>query len=759
MTKVTTKTVQFPIDYQHEPLSDLFVQQPTDCDFSDALSVLDVASLTALIKKARLTLIIACDALKNSLLIKALQDAADTGVRIYILLGDDNKNRAAIDMLSGRCLVRTGVSQQGVMILVDHATSKAQGFLLMTNDALIENAECSRYIPLETSQLQDCYRSFCKLFWENAVYEYLQQNQQLKCVTNPDGSVVTNHSHQLFGTLSLCLEDTLAQLSGASRSELNSAKRPPKLLLEAVADNINARAGEGVALTDSYIPSLLFSEEGSWLLPDQTDLAVANWCLKLSSSQDKRLFAAYQQAMSDAAWQYSAGVTIGDMAHQQHVRFTKQPQIICKVEQLRQVELDDIHTTTIDDFFGKTAQDLAMDVIGLQPELLAHRIDYTVKIHPPYCPAEAIKDSLYQNWADAEQRWQARLSTLASLQQRIDQQQGNISDALKGFVKGFLLGQGQSGKQLKQEIETLKAWSVTAATPAEREHYRERLDALQNRINQRSMDTALELDKAGQNRLWEEQKKILEKSLADKAEIAKQKSVGLEQLTARRLTDIEVAEQRFTESWNKAVTNLSEQQVNSLTIQGMDVSQYSPSEDNADTSENEEMAQAARIKFNLAKRQALAEMDVKQAQAWKSSVKEKLWKKQYFNFNQALVNRQQLLNKIDRDIQEAQKAYDISFSAQSHAIKALQDHGSAFTYQPEATSDAFDKQLGLKNNSSVDSKFNWPEEELPQKGTTLCRHKQKRYLVIFSNDQLAQAYKDAEHLSAKIVCNKEAFNA
>jgi len=171
------------------------------------------------------------------------------------------------------------------------------------------------------------------------------------------------------------------------------------------------------------------------------------------------------------------------------------------------------------------------------------------------------------------------------------------------------------------------------------------------------------------------------------------------------------------------------------------------------------LTQQARQGCIKAKREALQSMDVSPANNWKTAIKEKVWKKHYNDFERCLADHEQGLKKIERDIQEAQKALDNSRSEQKQAETALNEHGSSFVYQPKQKSDAFAKQLGLKGNEAVENQFQWPAEELPAEGTKLRHHQQNRYLVIFDEDQIDQAKRDAERLSATIVCEKESANA
>ena len=782
MTRIVPRQEQFRIDYQNEYLPPLFSKQASDADFSRDLPQPDTDFLTNVVSMSRLTLLIACEQLREDSLIQAIKEQAEQGIRIYLLLGDKNANKAAIDTLSGRCLIRTGVSQQGALVLVDHTTTQAQGLLLMSGQPLLSADQAAWGIQLEPQQIDGIFRSFCKLFWEQSNEEYLQQNQQQSSVQHPDGTVVTNHSHQLCGTLNDCLSDTLNQLQGAPHSGFNAFGDGWRLLLGVRSSEVAGQARAGVALTDNRIPSLLLSRNGNWLLPDKTDFAAANWCLKLSAQQSQKLEQAYDEAFEEAAWQYQSETAIGECDYQQRLRFADQPGLEYVVEDVREIELEDVSSQNIDSFLNDDAEQLASGVTAWQRSQLAHLINYDVVVHPPYCPESAKSDALYQAWKNSEQDWQQRLEVLTNAQSKIDQQQAGIADKLKGFIKGFLLGQGQSVKSLNLEIDTLKTWSVTKATPAEREQHRQQLESLQDKIRKRGADTEQKLDEAQQNQHWEQRRDAL---IADQSKangLLKQKLSVLEQLEKNKTEAATKVEQSFRTGWISAAEKLTDQQLNDTEINDIKPEQFlaealpeiplaAPKD--ADEPEKqarqqaiqqaksrrEELTQQARQGCIKAKREALQSMDVSPANNWKTAIKEKVWKKHYNDFERCLADHEQGLKKIERDIQEAQKALDNSRSEQKQAETALNEHGSSFVYQPKQKSDAFAKQLGLKGNEAVENQFQWPAEELPAEGTKLRHHQQNRYLVIFDEDQIDQAKRDAERLSATIVCEKESANA
>ncbi|WP_299020972.1 hypothetical protein [uncultured Photobacterium sp.] len=754
MAVIEAKCKHFRIDYSKKVLPALFKKQDSDCDFSEGLLRIDSERVKEEINKSALTLVIATDQIRDQKLIQALQVKADSGVRIYLLLGDKNVNQMAIDALSGRCLVRTGVSQKGALILRDHSTNNAQGVLVMNHQLFTVVGEQSWAIQLESQQIDDSFRSFCKLFWEYSQDEYLLQNQPEKKATHPNGNIITNHSHQLCGTLKECLNETFASIQGVSHTNFGTKGNTYLLLLKVNSPDVQAR--HGVALSDTSIPSLLISEQGNWLLPDSTDFNATNWCLRLSDQQSQQLVTTYENALEEAAWQYKSKVMLEEFGDKQTLRFADQSDLVRQVEQQRNKELEPISTQSIDSFLNDEPEILAQSQIGWQRDFLAHQIDYKVMVHPPYCPQEAKTDGLYADWDKAEQDWQERLSALEHQQQLIDKQQANIADKLKGFLQGFLLGQGQSVKKQNQELLELKQWSATQATPAEREQHSKRFETLLESVQVRGQSTATEMDKAKQNQQWEEKQQQLEKQRDNAKSVANAKKIELESLALGKPQSQSEAEKTFIHRWKKAVESLSEEQLKNLKVHDIELKLFLPKDMPEDKEAKQAASHQASADFTAAIKSAFLAMDCEAAGEWRHSIKEKVFKKHYVAMNRAFNDHQQALQKIERDLKAANDDVDKARRALASAEQALTNHGLRFEYKPNNGTREFGQQLGLKSSGNTKSRFDWPMEDLPIEGAELKADGKQRWLVINDTDQLEQARKDAERLNAVICVNDPA---
>ncbi|WP_255860866.1 TrmB family transcriptional regulator sugar-binding domain-containing protein [Bacterioplanoides sp. SCSIO 12839] len=757
MEQIKIRQDEFSIDYRDEQLPALFCHQDSDCDFSTS-GVIDLEGFEALrtaINSARLTLLIASDLIKSEEIIELLQQTADRGVRVYLLVGEPKRNKTAIDALSGRCLIRTGVEQKGALMLVDHSTTAPTGMLIM-NSAVFEASDSKAWaVELEEKQIEDCFRSFCKLFWESSSSECLNEASGAFQNTHPDGVIVTNHSHHLVGSLGSCIQASLQSLTAISYRDhyRDDAEEPGaglsdyRMLLSSQSKNIAIAARDGVALTDSSIPSLILSEEGNWLLPDEADFSKANWCLRLSKRESQSIHDAYDLAIDDAAWHYKSDFAMQDIASNQQVRFADNPGDIQNLKEKRARTLEAISTGDIDQFLNESAQALAGDSVNWQQDFMAYQVDYEVDIHPPYAPSQAVKDDLYSHWDDAETDWKKRLQALEGKLISINEKQQSIPDRLTGFIKSFLLGQNQSVKSINRELDALKDWSVTAATPAGRLEYTGRIDKLMAEIDKRGSETAAKIDEAEQHSQWLEKKKDLECKQSKKSEVVDSKESAREKLKSEKEMQLEDIDKQFLSQWAGAFGNLNDKQ-----LAGVKLPSFLHGKVPVDTEEGSNSEALDKVIV-------MSRMTIEQAKQWKGEIKNSTWKKHYKAFEGAMESRERSINQLDRKIKEAEQMLEKAQLDLEAANVEIADHGSEFSYKPKKDSLALEKLLGIENQSKASSIFTWPDEELPAEDTELRTHAGKRYLVISTTEQLAEARKDAKRLAAKIVCDREQINA
>ncbi len=728
MARITARTDSFLIDYRKEALPALFQQQQSDADLSriDAwLQTFSSNDLLRILEKTRLRLLLGTSQLKNDRIIQALRALAERGVRIYLVLGKEADNRTAIDTLSGRCLIRTGVEQQGALLLQDHATLSARGYMLLACDLLAApDAPTGFVAQLEPSQCKDSYRSFCKLFWECAEREFIEQHKGAGTEPHPEGGVVVNHSHHLPDSM----HNNLAEmLTSASLASLASTQAPPpqtekhRLLLSGrrPAPHIAAllKPESLLSLTDNRIPNLLIGTQAGWLLPDQPDNARVNWCLRLSTAQTEHARRALALALEEAAWQFKFPAAVAELAEAQAIRFADQPDLIRRCERHREQRLQDFYSSSLDSFLNDKAQDLVRHQTGWQRDLLAHQIRYDVTIHPPYCPKSANRDALYQAWAETESQWQNHLERLEQQLHQAERLKQGLADAIRYYLKGFLLGQDQSRKAITRQLNELKEWRASEASPAERKARQEQLEALVLAIGKRLADTALEVDKAEQQQAWEQKRAALR--------AARDAQCDLKQRKARELAELEILvpqrvaalDAEFQTRWAAGIVQLNEKQ-------------------------REE------IKLGQAELEAF---DYQQAREWaRNTCKEKILRKHYHVLSRPLEDRKAGADKVERDLAHAQSALAEAERRVTAAQKALDELGAGFIYQSGRGQDEFDRQLGNRAGEPHYAPIQWPSEDLPDHEFELKSDNGTRWLLLSDTDRLERARRDAARLNATL---------
>ncbi|HIE01890.1 MAG TPA: hypothetical protein EYP59_16670 [Thiotrichaceae bacterium] len=146
-----------------------------------------LAEITA---SAQQTLLIATDKLTDKKRIEDCQVCFQRKVRVYLLLGKPEESEEAIRLLSGHCLIRTGVKQAGSLLMADNR----QGLVL--SRSLDGELQTTAGLRLVSTQQTDSYHYFCRLFWNQAKQEYLLPNEHRAVKASPFGAIsVQNECH------------------------------------------------------------------------------------------------------------------------------------------------------------------------------------------------------------------------------------------------------------------------------------------------------------------------------------------------------------------------------------------------------------------------------------------------------------------------------------------------------------------------------------------------------------------------------------
>ena len=726
---ISPRNETFPIDYHKEVLDQVFM---AGCDSEQELAFQgtwlfagsDCANFDLHPER---TLFVATDTINDDILIRGMQKWADAGVRIYLVLGSEKVNRMAIEALTGRCLIRTGVEQSGSLFLVDQGC-KGEFGCIFTNGL----QDSFSVIRLTTEQIDDQYRLFCHLFWERAQAEFIVQGESGRSAAqNPYGTIDRNHEDVIGNKIALNIKPALSCLYAASIHSLWECDPLPEFNLPTSAFvvmpidtatrsrlHVLTSRTDNIRLLDQPCPlDILVSDtEASWMLPESSPVEGVNWCLKLSKEQQAEGMNVLSLLLEQARWTFHPAISVEDV--DRALRFADSLEIERTSLPERAKELPDIFTVSMDDFLSKKAEDLAQDKTMIDCDFMARTIHYTVSIHPPYCPAKATPDPLHDAWEKAQGQWDQGIEALRNMLQKLDDEKETLAARLANSLTRFFLGQNQTRRSMDKEIERLSHWTCSFAHSSVRMDHIEALQSVRSQISQQSVTFKQKVDETKQQQVWEDQRKKIEQGL----EKAKENHKDAKKAMALALPDLEkrrdALEPDFLKAWVIWLDSLSEEV---LVSQKMDI-------------EN------------------LREYDHHAITSWWDKKKKKCPnKKEISRFMEAFIQGR---NKVNRDREKFEKRVEKCNLEVENLIQELDSHGARFVFTPTQSNKGLKKQLSLSEKTVPVFSIDWPNEELPTEGSELYCHNTGRWLVIARHDQIEKATKDATRLKAMLCVKK-----
>ncbi|WP_379909272.1 hypothetical protein [Marinobacterium aestuariivivens] len=667
-------------------------------------------------------------------LIARLQARADAGVRIYLLLGEDARNRSAIEALAGRCLIRCGVKQNGTLLLLDQGADTAQGFILSGG------IPDSRYwLKLTTGQCDDYFRLFCHLFWQQAGTEYLRQGQQSQqAVVSPLGTIDLNHQDALAGKLGENLRQAWSEMQYAMMSDsvslfdlkdLPEAGRGTLICELSQLDASRAiKLGESVAslvLTEQDgMPQIVQGYDRShWMLPSRTREQDINWCIRLAPEQLSDVSSHLARWGDAGRWQYRSRIRIADIG--QPVRFADQLELEQQCLPRRSVELDPVQAPSIDDFLEASARDLAASQIRVDRERLAHVIDYKVEIRPPLRPEQAVADPLHRAWTQVRQKWSGRVDELSGMLNREASSRGGIGERILGALGSFIASQDHRRKELERELEVLASWDCALFPPSVRSERLEQLNNIAKQLHKRRERWAEKVDETRQQQEWGQKRQRLADDLRAANEAADKCRRRADENRLNSDQALEQLKKNLLDGWHAWIRDSGPQ--------------LSP----------QKFWDAA----------GMAAFDASEALAWIDKYHSQLPGDPKRTVKRLRDDYRTGQQKQERDLKELEKRQQQAVQEIARLEQALQDHGDRFQYRPSANPVELGRLLGVQDSAAIKPLLiDWPDEDLPQPGTHLVSFDRQRWLVIDSLDQLEAARQDAQRLNA-IICTEKPENA
>ncbi|MCJ8314624.1 MAG: hypothetical protein HRU38_20970 [Saccharospirillaceae bacterium] len=811
MSEIEIKNEKFTKNYHNDLLPPIFIDQgcvaEDNIDFPIFIATVEQQKLKQLIDNARLTLLIAVDQLTNQNIIKALQVSADNNVRIYLYLGNEHKNKDAISALSSRCLIRTGEPQHGALLISDHNTFTSEGYVLNSSTLFTDNSDNDGNFltTLTANQIQDTYRSFCHLFWNRSEKQIIKQGEvSSKAVSNPNGDIVVNYEYnlpkKLVDNFTSQHDTRVSQLNHHDLESSLSDKlfRATDNILDLTKANLAKSLvdeNKNVALTDLNIPNIVATKNGCWLIPDEVDNQHVNWCIRFNKQQSNELINSLNDVFKAAQWQLNKSCTIDQL--NADFMFVDETNIIYQCEEYLDVKLKPVYTDNINSFLDDSIEDLTKSKTHFTRGNLAKTIHYSVQRHPPYCPKNAKKAKIYNDWESANSNWVASLSGLEDKLNKLTEKRSSVSQSILSFFNRFSLGQQHKHKKLKTNIQTLHECNMITATPAERSEQQNKYIDFSNQLSQDDDATDKAINKAELENKWNDNKEKITKIIKDKNEICLQEKNSVDSLKINEANAYTQASDDFNKSREEALILLDNKYIEeNKKLTAMDITQAAKwlkhNNKNTDLSKVlnkykerlEEISQSKKGKETSDEGKNVTQEEYQQQildneksffTNWKAQCEECLKKQQQViiqirsmdsneleqwlksNTNKLLKQagdtHTQRNNKIIREIGSAQKKLDNALNDKNIAQEALEKHGNTFSYlnTENNNTDELGTILGNIKNYKQPTTINWPDEALPiSDELTLFEDNNKRFLTFISLDIFDQAQQEAKRLNAKL---------
>ena len=828
---ITAKSNEFVVDYSDQLLSDVFVFQPTSGNADNSLSklsfddsVLQIGTQKVWLERVATrehpaSLLLAAAQLTDPTSISVLQTLADNNCQIFLLLGDDKQNLNAIEALSGRCCIRTGVVQSGMLIITE-PTVETKRYGLVCSSGFTGLDHYGYSLVLQTTQIDDYYRLFCHLFWKQARFEYLEQGRKQPCVEEqaPVTNIPLRHEHVLPKKLPEHLNNAL---TGQNTILSNCQTHPENLWQMISTDSLDlstsqllmslqqiksphlhrlTHATQNIALIDTpLLPQVLASGECNWLLPLEYAPDSIAWAVKLTDDQSTSLADFQYELQQSERWDYVKEITVRALeAPLRHLNAIDTP---VQYTAQKTINLGELECGSFDDFENLPADELACkyNLTHFKLDDQAKTICYHINITPPSLPNNAAKDSLYQQWSDIQAQWNINVANLEDRHQRLKNEQNQLTDKIKGFMGGFLVGRLNTNRKTEKTLRALREIELASLSPASREEQLQTINDVAGQLFNEGEAFAQEVDKAEQLKHWDEQRLKLNEAYKNAEAVMKSAEKTFKDFQQREPDNIQTIDHELETKWHTWLTSLIEQNLQprvSLPKTVKELCEWIPN--NLDSLEGSFAIKAEK-------------QDAVLTQRWLSflerfySTKDKEEERQAMqNYTASEIrvwldsppNPSSKMKKAIAEIKKADSAPDATiiknarislqklYKAHIHGVKSLEHEAQKLqmklnhsllqlrsvqdeigqheqkkrTIKPEAQKGLLAKLFGAKESNTMRVlTLSFPTEDLPKVGT-LFRAKGLRYLAIQNEDEIEQGKKTAVQFKAHLVVIKETYS-
>ncbi|TMO71923.1 hypothetical protein [Pseudoalteromonas aurantia] len=709
MTSFQPRKAEKTIDFSHEELFPVFIKQDVQAkQHTELLPKYQDNKLLEIIKKTKHQLLFATDKLLSEDIIIALQNLveSDNNINVYICLGNIEENKTAIDRLKSRCLVRTGVSQAGAMVISDPHYFDKKGLAITC-------LESGFLLALNDQQIEDTYRSFCFHFWNSTNREFFGEIER-DAKPAPSQVVLNDEYHKeayfinpiTFDVATISTPNLVKHIDSAEYSSLLSNPNYPDLNKQSVSKKAK------IALSEQNLPSFVFESGNNraWLLPEHFDKNKVNWVALLDEEQKKQVATKLDSLIEQAEWQLSRQPKTKDLQSLEFIKAECTDSNPLCIKDNKTLELEDKFCDSFDEYFIDEPLTFFKEQMGWDTDYLSKTVTFESRVHPPYLPKNAKEDKLKSEWQNIQNKWEDTIEkAVASINGLKVKEESQKGKPFANLLSQFWLGKSRTLSGYKTELEDLKTCELQSLSPSTRFEKESKLIALIKQIVQSGSDINKQTTYAEATHKWQRELESLEHDFK-KANKAKE--------------DIEMRNNQQAPSLKKQLNQLE-------TDYGSKLNEYLAS---LDEDKRETLAKKLET---LAKAQQF--------------LKDKKSKKLHHQFNETVKQLTEKNRNIENTLSDLDKALTKSLNDYDIAADKLQNHKKN---EPkiQAEDNSLDSQLGIKDKEL--SKFNLPTEDLPYGGLKLMVADNQRYIVVNHESELKQARYDANRLNAKLCTQK-----
>jgi len=720
--------------------------------------------LAEITTSAQQTLLIATDKLTDNKLLEYCQACVARKVRVYLLLGKPEDSEETIRLLSGHCLIRTGVKQAGSLLMADNS----QGLVL--SRSLDGELQTTAGLRLVSTQQTDCYRYFCRLFWNQAKQEYLLPNQHRAVKPSPFGEIaIQNERHDPklllntiqqqwtnseLATLSELRQEkwlgyTLNQLSTTEGQQIINLNNADVASLQTLVKHCTQ-----LACVEQPLSDMILSNSGEVLFLPQSTLQqnTAAWVVKLVEAQIGEVKAFMVRLWEQAPLRYQKTCLLQERVHP--FRFLDEPKKVYQRQDRLEHRLRDIYLDSMTTFMNPDIDSLTCDSTQFNRERIALEIAFSITLHPPYLPTDAKLDELHEQWEQTQQKWKRKIETLRGLLKKVEEQEQSFQGKVKSFLRTLLTGNLQWKLTRDKQITELAQWSPLYADKVERQEKLDAINQVNDNLQHKLGHMQEEQDKAEQHIVWEEQRDDLNRQLGEAQNHREKCTQELDKFEEdyklqeqKKLAELETQWQDFVKQTISEKTGTKIMKNQSSKPQDWPVQfKDALTEEDSDKHKNlkKQMSALPSQKIlNLIELKSFFNTLNKDEKKEAKRIKEIL----------SIFRNSSQKEKLNKNLKAAERKL-------TDCKLAIEEHGDRFIYvasnQREESSLKAVMHGGakIKTKKPITFQIEWPQEELPTASTKLYRHNNQRWLCIIEKVQFAQGQQDAKRLKAKLCTYK-----